>query len=134
TPEQACGDGRALLEAVSPAHQQPLLQAIAQSAEALTPVQMEIQVARADGGLAWLLFSAMPQREATGSTTWYGAATDITQQKAAAAELRDSEARFRSLTELSSDWYWEQDSDFRVVRLEGALVSGDSCAGVARIG
>ena len=25
------------------------------------------------------------------------------------AELRESEARFRSLAELSSDWYWEQD-------------------------
>ena len=28
--------------------------------------------------------------------------------------LRQSEARFRSLTQLSSDWYWEQDSEFRV--------------------
>ena len=25
------------------------------------------------------------------------------------AELRESEARYRSLTELASDWYWEQD-------------------------
>ncbi len=24
------------------------------------------------------------------------------------AELRESEARYRSLTELASDWYWEQ--------------------------
>jgi len=29
--------------------------------------------------------------------------------------LRESEARFRSLTELSSDWYWEQDENFRFV-------------------
>ena len=28
--------------------------------------------------------------------------------------LRQSEARFRSLTQLSSDWYWEQDSEFRL--------------------
>jgi diguanylate cyclase (GGDEF)-like protein/PAS domain S-box-containing protein len=28
--------------------------------------------------------------------------------------LRQSEARFRSLTQLSSDWYWEQDSESRV--------------------
>jgi PAS domain-containing protein len=27
------------------------------------------------------------------------------------AELRESEARFRRLTELSSDWYWEQDKN-----------------------
>ncbi|MFL6574102.1 MAG: response regulator, partial [Burkholderiales bacterium] len=28
--------------------------------------------------------------------------------------LRQSEARFRSLTQLSSDWYWEQDCQFRL--------------------
>jgi len=33
--------------------------------------------------------------------------------------LRESEARFRSLVELSSDWYWEQDAQFRLIRLEG---------------
>ena len=33
------------------------------------------------------------------------------------AELRESEARFRSLTELASDWYWEQNAtgDFTTV-------------------
>jgi len=31
------------------------------------------------------------------------------------AELRESEARYRSLTELASDWYWEQDADLRFV-------------------
>src|SRR5450755_4601970 len=33
------------------------------------------------------------------------------------AELRESEARFRSLTELASDWYWEQNEtgDFTTV-------------------
>ena len=33
--------------------------------------------------------------------------------------LRESEARFRSLTELSSDWYWEQDEMFRFVNTTG---------------
>ena len=34
--------------------------------------------------------------------------------------LRESEARFRSLVELSSDWYWEQDAELRLVSVEGA--------------
>ncbi len=38
---------------------------------------------------------------------------DISERKRADQGLRESEARFRSLTELSSDWYWEQDEDFR---------------------
>jgi diguanylate cyclase (GGDEF)-like protein/PAS domain S-box-containing protein len=35
--------------------------------------------------------------------------------------LQDSETRFRSLTALSSDWYWEQDEQFRFVRVDGSL-------------
>jgi diguanylate cyclase (GGDEF)-like protein/PAS domain S-box-containing protein len=33
--------------------------------------------------------------------------------------LRTSEERFRSLVELSSDWYWEQDENFRFASNEG---------------
>ena len=35
------------------------------------------------------------------------------------AELRESEARFRSLTELASDWYWEQDESGNFTRVSG---------------
>ena len=35
------------------------------------------------------------------------------------AELRDSEARFRSLVELASDWYWEQDEHGKFTRVSG---------------
>ncbi|MFA6987403.1 MAG: response regulator [Arenimonas sp.] len=35
------------------------------------------------------------------------------------AELRDSEARFRSLVELASDWYWEQDEHGQFTRVSG---------------
>jgi len=33
--------------------------------------------------------------------------------------LRESEERFRALIELSTDWYWEQDAQFRFVRFSG---------------
>ena len=35
------------------------------------------------------------------------------------AELRESEARFRSLTELASDWYWEQDENGSYTKVSG---------------
>jgi PAS domain S-box-containing protein len=35
------------------------------------------------------------------------------------AELRESEARFHRLTELSSDWYWEQDVSGHFTRVSG---------------
>lgn len=40
--------------------------------------------------------------------------------------LRQSEARFRKLTELSADWFWEQNSDLRFTQYVGAGVSGAS--------
>jgi diguanylate cyclase (GGDEF)-like protein/PAS domain S-box-containing protein len=38
--------------------------------------------------------------------------------------VRESEARWRALTHLSSDWYWEQDAELRFTRLEGRHVAG----------
>lgn len=38
------------------------------------------------------------------------------------AELRASEARFRRLTELSSDWYWEQDEHGRFTKVSGPVL------------
>jgi PAS domain S-box-containing protein len=38
------------------------------------------------------------------------------------AELRESEARFRRLTELSSDWYWEQDKAGHFTMIYGPVL------------
>jgi len=37
------------------------------------------------------------------------------------AELRESEARYRALTELASDWYWEQDENGNFTRVSGPV-------------
>lgn len=37
------------------------------------------------------------------------------------AELRASEARFKSFTELSSDWYWEQDTEGKFTEVSGPV-------------
>jgi PAS domain S-box-containing protein len=38
------------------------------------------------------------------------------------AELRESEARYRSLTELASDWYWEQDEVGNFTKVSGPVL------------
>lgn len=38
------------------------------------------------------------------------------------AELRESEARYRSLTELASDWYWEQDESGAFTKVNGPVL------------
>ncbi len=38
------------------------------------------------------------------------------------AELSESEARYRSLTELASDWYWEQDDSGHFTKVSGPVL------------
>ena len=38
------------------------------------------------------------------------------------AELRESEARYRSLTELATDWYWEQDENGNFTKVSGPVL------------
>jgi PAS domain S-box-containing protein len=49
---------------------------------------------------------------------------DITELKLAQDALRASESRFRRMVELSSDWYWVQDENFRFVELSGVEKRG----------
>lgn len=65
-------------------------------------------------------------------------ARDITAIKRTQDELRRREERFRGLTNLSSDWYWETDADDRFTfRSEGSNVDESvrvaSCMGVRRM-
>ena len=85
----------------------------------------EKRYVRKDGSLVWVAYTLAIERDAAGNPQHEIAVyDDISARKAAEAALRDSEARFRSLTELSSDWFWEQDAEFRFTRLEGRSVAG----------
>jgi len=57
--------------------------------------------------------------DAADQRRWFGTLQDVTDQKQATAALAESEARFRSLSTLSSDWFWEQDEDHRFVSFSG---------------
>lgn len=68
----------------------------------------------ADGRSVFLDVALVPYLPAGGSMQGiFVLLHDITEQAKAEEQLRASEARFRSLTELSSDWYWEQDEQLR---------------------
>jgi PAS domain S-box-containing protein len=67
------------------------------------------------GHILWASFSCILVRDASGGAPLHFIlqAQDITARRQAALALRASEERFRSLTALASDWYWELDAQFR---------------------
>ena len=67
----------------------------------------------------WVRVHAHVVRDAEGKVLYYeGTVEDITHEQQAVAELRASEERFRAMTELSAEWYWELDTDLRFTRLD----------------
>lgn len=55
-----------------------------------------------------------------------GILRDVTERRRVEHALRESEARFRSLTNLTSDWYWELDADICFTRMESRDVNSAS--------
>ena len=86
---------------------------------------VEYRWRRPDGTVIWLRSRMHRQTEDGVVKADFGVVQDISGERKAlqsAAEqlaaAQHSEARFRSLTELTSDWYWEQDANFRFVRVD----------------
>lgn len=81
-----------------------------------------VQLRRMSGELFWAEVSGMaidPANLDLG-VVWMG--TDISQRLRTESELRASEQRFRDLVSLSTDWYWEQDEQFRFTRISGNVL------------
>jgi diguanylate cyclase (GGDEF)-like protein/PAS domain S-box-containing protein len=81
-----------------------------------------VRLCRSNGEPFWAQIGVMavdpanPER----GTVWM--VTDIGERLRAEAALKASERRFRDLISLSSDWYWEQDAEFRFTHLSGAVL------------
>ncbi len=66
-----------------------------------------------DGNTRWVIKHKHRIGLTGGGTGVISTLLDITERKEAELALKASEERFRSLTAMSADWYWEQDSDLR---------------------
>jgi diguanylate cyclase (GGDEF)-like protein/PAS domain S-box-containing protein len=72
-----------------------------------------------DGHAIWISISSSIKRDSAGNPKYAIVAfEDITARKQAEQAVQDSEERFRSLIELTSDGYWEKDTEYRFTRFD----------------
>ena len=84
--------------------------------------RVEFRWVRPGGDLAWIRSVARPERDTSGRTLRVaGVVQDITGMRAMQQQLAASEAKFRDLTHLSSDWVWETDAQHRVSFLSDSI-------------
>ena len=93
------------------------------------------------GALIWLRMRMHRQIEQGQVKADFAIVQDISAEREALqavadqlAAIQESEARFRSLTALSSDWDWEQDANFRFVRVDGNVEKTTALAAEQFIG
>ncbi len=78
-----------------------------------------------NGTPVWVQVVGCVIRDAAGKPTCTVAiVNDISGLKRTQAALESSEERFRRMVEMSSDWYWVQDENFRFVELPGLAKRG----------
>jgi diguanylate cyclase (GGDEF)-like protein/PAS domain S-box-containing protein len=118
-PEVARQDARRLFELVDPEDRPGLFQSMREAHQDGAVWQGEFRFHHPDGRRRWARGNWITLREADGELASYGILRDITDAKLSEARLQESEARFRSLTDLSSDWYWEIDENFRFTNFAG---------------
>ncbi|MDT8991143.1 EAL domain-containing protein [Curvibacter sp. APW13] len=134
TAEQVLEDPRCALALHHPDDLPEFRRSIDLSARMLTPWQHEYRLCLAGGEVRWILGHAIPELAPDGSTLWSGFLTDVTDRRHAQERLAASESRFRALTDLSSDWYWEQDAEYRFVRIDGSPTGAMSLEADSLIG
>ncbi len=86
-PELVMAGTHSLYDLNHPEDQPAIAQAIAYSAQTLTPFELECRIILPSETVKWVRSSARPERQADGSILWDGVVIDISERKQAEASL-----------------------------------------------
>lgn len=99
----------------------PALEKVIAAREAFRRVRF--MTSAPDGRTAYFEVSGLPVLERGRFIGYRGLVWDVSERESLLARVTDSEARFRALTALSSDWYWEMDGAYRFASVQSGGAS-----------
>ncbi|MCX6282422.1 MAG: PAS domain S-box protein [Bacteroidetes bacterium] len=82
----------------------------------------EVEVLRLDGQRRWIIVTATPQYDANGTFSGtFGIFRDMTKNKLADARIKESEERLSAIVDLTNDYIWEIDPQWRYTYLSSKV-------------
>ncbi|MCP5286194.1 MAG: PAS domain S-box protein [Burkholderiaceae bacterium] len=92
--------------------------ALLDQGRAFRDLELRVRLHGQDEASVWVAISGRPRRDAAGRVIGYeGVGRDITERKRAHERLRASEQRWTLMAGLASDYYWEADTQHRILPL-----------------
>lgn len=102
----------AFLEALHPDDRERVSRSWTEAQRTGSAYQAEMRLRDGHGRYHWFLSQATPLRDDAGRILhWFGLSTEITERKAAEEQLRESEARFRTMADGLPLIIWVHDAD-----------------------
>ncbi len=104
------------MESIHPEDRGRALSAFVAAREQGSPSDHEYRIIKPDGAVRWIHDRGFPVRDDQDRVIMFtGVATDITDKKLAEEALRESEKRFRDITEHAAEWVWEVDAQGKYI-------------------
>lgn len=123
-PEHGAPSPRAFTICIHPEDQQRWQAAHRRGVKRGQEVRIEYRYIKKGKDQIWIRSVARPEADENGNVVRLaGIAQDITAMRTMAQQLAASEAKFRDLTQLSSDWVWETDASHRLSFLSESVVA-----------
>lgn len=123
-PENGPPSPRAFFICIHPDDQERWQSAHRRGVRRQQEIRLEYRYIKKGKDQIWIRSVARPECDERGVVIRIaGIAQDITAMRTMAQQLEASEAKFRDLTKLSSDWVWETDAEHKIASLSESVVT-----------